>query len=71
MRQSVEINKQNGGELVTTELLSVRDERLWIDKFAGWSFHCIKFGLVEAVIVGYISFSSSSGRLVKPADIAK
>lgn len=43
-------------QIITTELLPVSDERLWIDKFVGWSFYWVIFGLVESVIVGYIFF---------------
>jgi hypothetical protein len=43
-------------QIVTTDLLPVSNESLWIDKFVGWSFYWVIFGLVESVAVGYVFF---------------
>jgi hypothetical protein len=43
-------------QIVTGDLVPVSNERLWIDKFVGWSFYWVIFGLIESVCVGYIFF---------------
>lgn len=43
-------------QIMTGDLIPVSDEFLWIDKFVGWSFYWVIFGLVESVLVGYIYF---------------
>jgi hypothetical protein len=43
-------------QIVTGDLLPVSNESLWIDKFVGWSFYWVIFGLVESVVVGYVFF---------------
>lgn len=42
--------------ITTSDLLPVTGDRLWIDKFVGWSFYWVIFGLVESVFVSYLSF---------------
>lgn len=43
-------------QIVTGDLVPVSNERLWIDKFIGWSFYWVIVGLVESVFVGYLYF---------------
>jgi hypothetical protein len=43
-------------QIVTKDLIPVSDERLWIDRFVGWSFYWVIFGLVESVFIGYLFF---------------
>ncbi|CAB9525888.1 Neuronal acetylcholine receptor subunit alpha-7 [Seminavis robusta] len=43
-------------QIATGGLVPVSNERLWIDKFIGWSFYWVIVGLVESVIIGYLYF---------------
>ena len=43
-------------QIATGGLIPVSNERLWIDKFIGWSFYWVVVGLVESVLVGYLYF---------------
>lgn len=43
-------------QINTSGLIPVSNERLWIDKFIGWSFYWVIVGLLESVFVGYIYF---------------
>eukprot|EP00934_Nitzschia_sp_Nitz4_P007556 Nitzschia sp. Nitz4//scaffold240_size29840//23179//24423//NITZ4_008021-RA/size29840-augustus-gene-0.28-mRNA-1//1//CDS//3329543759//7546//frame0 len=43
-------------QIVTSDLIPVSNERLWIDKYVGWSFYWVVAGLVESVCVGYFFF---------------
>lgn len=43
-------------QIATGGLVPVSNERLWIDKFIGWSFYWVVVGLVESVFVGYLYF---------------
>jgi hypothetical protein len=42
--------------IVTTSLIPVSNQMLWIDKFVGWYFYWVLVGLVESAIVGYIYY---------------
>jgi hypothetical protein len=37
-------------------LIPVSNQRLWIDKFVGWSFYWVIFGLVQSVMIGFIYY---------------
>ena len=37
-------------------MIPVSDQRLWIDKFVGWSFYWVIFGLVQSVLIGFIYY---------------
>ncbi|CAB9509679.1 receptor subunit alpha-type acr-16 [Seminavis robusta] len=43
-------------QIATGGSIPISNERLWIDKFIGWSFYWVIVGLVESVIIGYIYF---------------
>ncbi|CAB9509675.1 receptor subunit alpha-type acr-16 [Seminavis robusta] len=43
-------------QIATGGTIPISNERLWIDKFIGWSFYWVIVGLVESVIIGYIYF---------------
>ncbi|CAB9516021.1 Neuronal acetylcholine receptor subunit alpha [Seminavis robusta] len=43
-------------QIATGGMIPISNERLWIDKFIGWSFYWIILGLVESVAVGYLYF---------------
>ena len=42
--------------ITTVGMIPVSNERLWLDKFIGWSFYWVIVGLVESVLVGYLYF---------------
>ena len=43
-------------QIATGGTIPISNERLWIDKFIGWSFYWVIVGLVESVFVGYLYF---------------
>jgi len=43
-------------QIITSDLIPVSDEYLWIDKFVSWSFYWVIFGLAESVFVDYLFF---------------
>ena len=43
-------------QIVSSGLLPVSDGYMWIDKYVGWSFYWVIFGLIESVAMGYFYF---------------
>ena len=43
-------------QIVSSGLLPVSDAYMWIDKYVGWSFYWVIFGLIESVAMGYFYF---------------
>lgn len=43
-------------QIATGGMIPMSNERLWVDKFVGWSFYWVIVGLVESVFVGYLYF---------------
>jgi hypothetical protein len=43
-------------QIVTVDMIPISNHGLWIDRFIGWSFYWVIFGLVESVFVGYCYF---------------
>ena len=37
-------------------MIPVSNQKLWIDKFVGWSFYWVIFGLVQSVLIGFIYY---------------
>jgi len=43
-------------QIVTTGMTPVSNQRLWLDKFVGWSFYWVLFGVIQSVLIGFIYF---------------
>lgn len=54
--------------IATAGMIPVSNERLWIDKFIGWSFYWVIVGLVESVGVGYLYFLREDATLSLATD---
>lgn len=43
-------------QIITVELSPVSNQALWLDKFVGWSFYWVLFGLVQSVMIGFLYY---------------
>ncbi len=41
-------------QIVTAELSPVSNQLLWLDKFVGWSFYWVLFGVIQSVIISFL-----------------
>lgn len=48
-------------QIATSGMIPVSNERLWIDKFVGWSFYWVFVGLLESVSFRRLHLLSSRG----------
>jgi hypothetical protein len=50
-------------QILTTGLAPVSNQRLWLDKFVGWSFYWVLFGVVESVLIGFLFYVREDHRV--------
>ena len=43
-------------QIVTSGLTPISDQRLWLDKFVGWSFYWVLFGVIQSVCIGFLYY---------------
>ena len=43
-------------QIVTTGLMPVSNQRLWLDKFVAWSFYWVLLAVVQSVIIGFLFY---------------
>jgi len=43
-------------QIVTSGMTPISDQRLWLDKFVGWSFYWVLVGVIESVLIGFLFY---------------
>ena len=43
-------------QIVTSELMPVSNQRLWLGSFVAWSFYWVLFGVIQSVVIGFLFY---------------
>jgi len=43
-------------QIVTSGMMPISDQRLWLDKFVAWSFYWVLFGVIQSVLIGFLFY---------------